>query len=249
MQLDEFVAQVQGFEGLQPRAQIRLFGWFLHTFGNATSFDNDAIRGCFRQLHMVTPDVHKLLPRMAKAKPPELLRLSGGYRLARQVRQPLDQRYGIAPSQIAVTRLLTDLPLTVPNHAESVFLTEALNCYRVSAFRACTVMVWNLAFHHILQWILSEPRRITEFNNAIASRFPKKLLTISRRDDFDELKEFEIIEVCRTARLLNKNMCDILREKLTRRNMAAHPSTVVVSQTQADDTITDLVRNIVLPLV
>jgi hypothetical protein len=248
MRLAEFVAETQGFENLQPREQIRLFGWFLHTYGNASSFDNDAIRGCFRQLHMVTPDVHKFLPRMAEAKPPELLRQGGGYKLARQIKLRLDEKYGTAPRVIAVTNLLVNLPLRVPNQVESIFLTEALNCYRVAAFRATTVMVWNLAFHHVLQWLMSKPQRIVEFNQALHTRFPKKT-PITGRDDFDELKESEVIEVCRTARLLNQNMCDILRDKLRRRNMAAHPSSVIVSQSQADDTITDLVNNIVVALV
>jgi hypothetical protein len=248
MHLTEFVAETQGFESLQLREQIRLFGWFLHTYGNAPSFDNDAIRGCFRQLHMVTPDVHKFLPRMADAKPPELLRQGGGYKLARLVKLRLDEKYGTAPRVIAVTNLLANLPSKVPDHAESVFLTEALSCYKVKAFRATTVMVWNLAFHHVLQWLMSEPQRIVEFNQALHTRFPRKA-PITGRDGFDELKESEIIDVCRTARLLNQNMCDILRDKLRRRNMSAHPSSVIVDQSQADDTIIDLVNNIVVALV
>ena len=248
MQLTEIVAEVQSFESLQPREQIKLFGWFLHTYSNAPSFDNDAIRGCFRQLHMVMPDVHKFLPRMADARPPELLRQGGGYKLARQVKLRLDEKHGTAPRVIAVTNLLASLPSRVPNQLESVFLTEALNCYKVGAFRATTVMVWNLAFHHLRQWLTSEPQRIVEFNQALHTRYPKKA-PITGRDGFDELKESEVIDVCRTARLLNQDMCNILRDKLQRRNMAAHPSSVIVSQSQADDTITDLVNNIVVPLV
>jgi hypothetical protein len=110
------------------------------------------------------------------------------------------------------------------------------------------VMVWNLAFHHVLQWLMSEPQRIVEFNQALHTRFPRKA-PITGRDGFDELKESEIIDVCRTARLLNQNMCDILRDKLRRRNMSAHPSSVIVDQSQADDTIIDLVNNIVVALV
>jgi hypothetical protein len=35
-----------------------------------------------------------------------------------------------------------------------------------------------------------------------------------------------------------------LREKLKRRNAAAHPSLVVITQAQADDVVTDLVNNV-----
>jgi hypothetical protein len=41
---------------------------------------------------------------------------------------------------------------------------------------------------------------------------------------------------------------EVLREKLDRRNIAAHPSSVVVQQSQADEVIIDLVNNVVLRL-
>jgi hypothetical protein len=67
-------------------------------------------------------------------------------------------------------------------------------------------------------------------------------------DDLAELKEYEVIEVSRTAKLLSKNRSDILRDKLKGRNMAAHPSRVQITQAQADDVITDLIHNVVLGL-
>ncbi len=67
-------------------------------------------------------------------------------------------------------------------------------------------------------------------------------------EDADALKESEVIEIARTGKLLDKNTTQILQDKLTRRNMAAHPSRVVITQHQADDAITDLVNNVVLKL-
>jgi hypothetical protein len=68
-------------------------------------------------------------------------------------------------------------------------------------------------------------------------------------EDADELKEAEFIEAARTANLLDKNTTQILKEKLSRRNMAAHPSRVSITQHSADDMITDLVTNVILKLV
>jgi hypothetical protein len=62
------------------------------------------------------------------------------------------------------------------------------------------------------------------------------------------LKEFEIIELCKNANLLNDNLVRTLKEKLGKRNTAAHPSTMIVVQSQADDVVTDLVNNVVLAL-
>jgi hypothetical protein len=61
--------------------------------------------------------------------------------------------------------------------------------------------------------------------------------------------ESEVIEVCGTASIVNDNTKKILNEKLTRRNMAAHPSLVAITQFQAQDVISDLVDNIILKLI
>jgi hypothetical protein len=119
--------------------------------------------------------------------------------------------------------------------------------------RGNSVMTWNLAFDHLLNWILKDPVRLMAFNAAIPTKFqksPKKAsIVISRYDDFaDDLKEFEIIELCKSADLLNDNLIRTLKEKLGKRNTAAHPSTMVVGQSQADDVVTDLVNNVVLAL-
>jgi hypothetical protein len=110
-------------------------------------------------------------------------------------------------------------------------------------------MTWCLAFDHLLNCILNDPPRLVSFNAAITKRYPKRTgIVISNHDHFEEFKEFEIIEICQTASLFSKNIIDILREKLKKRNAAAHPSQVVVTQSQADDVVTDLVNNVVLAL-
>jgi hypothetical protein len=110
-------------------------------------------------------------------------------------------------------------------------------------------MAWNLTFDHLCRWILADVQRLASFNAASATKYPKKPVKITRFDDFEELKEFDTIEICRTAGLLPKGTADILRDKLKRRNLAAHPSVQIVTQHQADDVITDLINNVVLRLI
>jgi hypothetical protein len=131
-----------------------------------------------------------------------------------------------------------------------LFLVEAMTCYRAEAYRACIVMAWNLAFDHLLNWIVNDPTRLAAFNTAITKRYPKRTgIVIKNQDHFEDFKEFEVIEICQTASLISKNVIEILREKLKKRNAAAHPSQVVFVQSQADDVVTDLVNNVVLSLV
>jgi hypothetical protein len=148
-----------------------------------------------------------------------------------------------------VSKLLSDLPQNIPDVAEKTFLVEAMKCYRVEAYRACIVMTWNLAFDHLLRWIFKDAKRLADFNATISKRYPKKApLNIVTRDQFEELKESEIIEICNTGSLMSGNVINILREKLTKRNIAAHPSSVTVVRSQADDVVTDLINNVVVAL-
>jgi hypothetical protein len=189
------------------------------------------------------------LARMETGK--DLLKERGQYKLARAVRADLDKKYGVHHSVVAVSKILSDLPSKIPNVDERTFLTEALKCYRVEAYRACIVMTWNLAYGHLLDWILKDQARLDSFNAAISKRYQKMTqLKITKYDEFlDELKESQIIEICNTASLFNSNVFKILKEKLDKRNIAAHPSSVVVVQSQADDVVTELVNNVVLALI
>lgn len=132
---------------------------------------------------------------------------------------------------------------------ERAFLLEALNCYKVRAYRAATVMAWNLAFDHVRRWVLKDAARLIAFNNSVAAKYPKKGLSISVVEHFEDLKESEVLETLKHAGLVSDNIFGILKEKLNKRNRAAHPSNVEVTQHQADDSITDLVNNVVLALL
>jgi hypothetical protein len=250
MELTELAAQIPSFGDMPPRKKISLFGWFLHTCRGVDTFDNAAIRDCFRKLGLAVPDVAVYLPRMAESRSPELIRERGAYKLERATRLALDAKYGRSQSVVAVSGILAGLPGKVLDRAERVFLMETLDCYKARAYRAAIVMVWNLAYYHLLGWIVADAKRLSDFNTALPTRFPKKTtISVSRIEDFEELKEADVVEVCRTAKLLSKNTVEILREKLKRRNLAAHPSQIVVTQHQADDAITDLANNAILALV
>jgi hypothetical protein len=249
MELSDLVEQVADFDVLPPREKIRLFAWYLHTYLLDVVVHSNSIIWCYRELHLIPKDVSKYMLRMAETTPPDLIKAKGGYMLARSVRSELNAKYGVHHSVVQVSKLLSELPEKVPETAERTFLLEAMKCYRVEAYRACIVMTWNLAFDHLLRWILKDPTRLGDFNAAIPRKYPRKPpLTIVTQEQFEELKESEVIEICNTASLVSGNIIRILREKLTKRNTAAHPSSVVVVQSQADDVVTDLVNNVVLAL-
>jgi hypothetical protein len=250
MELADLIDQITGFDSAAPAEKIRLFAWFLHTHRSMATFKTTDIRACYEKLHLPVPNVAMYLTRMTETSPARALRKGDNYNLTRAARADLDGKYGVHQSIIHVSKILADLPNKIPNVDERTFLTEALKCYKVEAYRACIVMTWNLAYGHLLDWILKDQTRLDSFNAAISKRYQKMTqLKITKYDEFlDELKESQVIEICNTASLFNSNVFKILKEKLDKRNIAAHPSSVVVVQSQADDLVTDLVHNVVVAL-
>lgn len=245
----DFARSAPGFYRSTAVEQLLVLAWFAEARQQRASFDGAYMRQCFRDAGIDAPDMSVYLPRLAGKKPPQLVKEKGGYRLAGAIRRALDTRLGGDPTTVAVTKALTDLPARVPDLAEREFLTEAINCYRVRAYRATVIMAWNLAYDHLVRWVLADTGRIASMNTGISTKYPKRNLSLAKHEDADELKESEFIEAARTGKLLDKNTAQILREKLGRRNMAAHPSRVAITQHSADDMITDLVTNVIQKLL
>ena len=251
--LNSLVNGTPGFGTWSHADKIRLFAWFLHANGKQERFTSIHIRACFEQLKMAPPaSISPFLNQMEKAKPkPTVLRDRKGFYLERSIFEKLNAKYGQRKITIQVTQMLVDLPTKVPDVTEQEFLKEALICYREGAFRAAIVMTWNLAFDHLLNFILKH--HLTAFNRQWPISLPARnqkarIQTISSRDDFGELKESEVILVCKSAAIISPGLYEILDEKLARRNTAAHPSTIGISQIQAEGVIDDLINNVVLKL-
>jgi hypothetical protein len=115
------------------------------------------------------------------------------------------------------------------------------------AFRAAIVMAWNLAYDHLLNWIIADPQRLSAF--ACVGQKLGAGLVMAKREDFEEIKEQKVLDICSKAGLFSShNTKTILDIQLKKRNMAAHPSLLAIDGPQADDTISSLVTNIVLVL-
>jgi hypothetical protein len=252
MTLADVVGGVPGFAKCSHADKIRFFAWFLHYHRKHERFNSGDVGKCYDELHMGRPSsISPFLAQMEKKKPKELLRNSGGFYLEHSLREKMTAKFGQRKITVQVTRMLLDLPAQVPDVAEREFLDESLICYRNGAFPAAIVMTWNLAFDHLLSFILKH--HLADFNKQWPISYAKqhqkaRVSAISSRDDFFELKESEILTICKSAVIITPDLYKILDEKLGKRNTAAHPSTVGVSQIQAEGVIDDLVNNVVLKL-
>ena len=257
MELADLTNHVPDFGHLPQVDKVKVFAWYLHVHKRKEHFTSTDIRQCHETLHLEPPNVSDILAKLALRKPRVLLRTGSQFKLEMRVRQELETKYGTRPISIAVEQSLAELPVRISDETKRKYYVEALNCYKSKCFRAAILMSWNLAYDHLLNWVLSNPSRLAKFNTELPSKPPFVLatgavgMTIAKREDFERLGEHEVITICghKNVAIISDNVKKILVECLQWRNMSAHPSTIEVKQVTAEHTILNLVENVVLHLV
>jgi hypothetical protein len=249
-QLEEFVSGISGFPSWKDADKIRFFCWFIHSKQGRERFSPADIRKCYDVLSLQKPtDVNPYLAQMLTRKPKEVLRDSRGYALEKRLKDSFEAKYGQREATAKADKLLLELSAKIPDLAERSFLNEAVICFRYKAFRAAIVMTWNLGYDHLCGYILNEAGRLSDFNAQLPRSFQRaRIAVVNKRDDFGELKESEVLQVCRSANIITSDVFKILKEKLDKRNTAAHPSIVVIAPHTAEEYIIDLITNVVLKL-
>jgi hypothetical protein len=248
MELEELKRAVPSLSQLGHPDKIKIFGWYLHVHKGMVHFRGKDIGKCYDALDLARPsDFGGYFANLVRAK--QLLKSASGYRLENGIREELDRKYGSRISTVLVTELLRSLPQKIPNLVERAYLDETLKCFTAGAFRASVVMCWNLGFDHLCEFVLADAARLADFNAQLPKSFPKAdISSVSKRDDFTELKESQVLQVCKSSNIISGSLHKVLKEKLDRRNIAAHPSGVTTSQPTAEEFIKDLIENVVLKL-
>src|SRR6266536_6711576 len=195
MELQELCSSVLGFSNWTHADKIKLFAWHLHSHKNRSQFTAAEIGECYDTLTLAKPSsISPFLNAMERRKPPEVLKSTAGYSLELRVRQKLEQQYGQRAATVHVHKLLLELPLKVPDLDEKAYLEEALICFRHKAFRAAVVMCWNVTFDHLCHFVLR--KHANDFNTQLPKTYPKADISkITKREDFSELKESQVIQV------------------------------------------------------
>ena len=241
--LPEFVSRITGFRGKSFTLKVEIFGWYLHENGGKAKFGPSDLLRCFEAAHESKPsNIHSIVHRLSTDRPARLLKDGQGYRLAAAVRDQVGRMVGRKPPAPVHSLLIGLLP-SVTNKAQQSFLDETIACCTGHAYRAAIVMGWNLAYSHLCDRIFDD--HLLVFNTSRLKTHPK-LPEVVKRTDFQEYGERQVIDVCRTSGIVDKSIYKILQERLDRRNIAAHPSAVVFTSSQAEDLITDLVNNVLL---
>ena len=76
------------------------------------------------------------------------------------------------------------------------------------------IMCWILTLDHLLEYIMKH--KLLKLNNALANNTDERVRVgaITHRDDFAEIPEAKLIELCRAAKIISNDIRKILVEKL-----------------------------------
>ncbi len=249
--LKSFIAGIMDFAGLGQADKVRLFAWLQYSLRGKEPFFTKDINWFYEKLDFRPGNTSQYLINMANAG--ELLgNATKGYRCEGKFKAKYDGSYKEHDVTINVRQMLKDLANVIPKIGEKDIYKEALICLRHDAGRAAQIMAWNIAIYHLYQFVLKH--HLNDFNNRIPVRYPKKwkvadLPVITKYADFgDNMSEREVLEVASSAGIINDDVFKVYKNRLDQRNSAAHPSTLHVTQVQAEGFIDDLIRNTVLQL-
>lgn len=245
--LEEFIQKFDDFSQWDARKQIDYICYYLTTLGGKKSVSAKDIQQSFNELYIkeYSRIPQYLSENAADSKKGKYIKDANcGYRLERRIFDEINSIVRNEPVKIQVSTQLADLVSKIKNTNEQSFLIEAINCYRVEAYRATIVLIWILTIDHLQSYIFGN--KLNEFNIAFAKNPDKKISKIVNYDDFGELKESKFIELVRSAGIISNDVRKILDEKLGIRNSAAHPSGIKFAGHKATEFTLDLIDNIVL---
>lgn len=248
--LELFANRVPDFAALPPARQLEYFAYFLTEILREDGVSGPRLRECFDALRVPPysniPAYLAKHSKKSKTNPPIFVRVKGNSYLNREFAAKLGSSLKGSHLVVGVKSDLRDLLPRIKNANQQGFLSEALACLEVKAYRASIIMVWLLAIDHLTEYILA--KHLLAFNKVLAANTDKrvKVSVIANKDDFSDIPEGKLIEFCRSAKVISNDVRKILDAKLGIRNTSAHPSGVQISEAKAVDVIDDLVNNVIL---
>lgn len=129
------------FYTLKQVDQIIAIVWYCHVILNRDRIITKDVRLCFEEVHLTVPNISSYLSYLSGKSVKKVIRDKRGFRLEGNTRKLLEQKFSDSAERIQVKGILSSLIETVDDKHEKSYLKEALDCYSVQAYRACTVMV------------------------------------------------------------------------------------------------------------
>ncbi len=173
MTITEFIEKFDDFLEWDDKKKVDYLSYYLTSKDKTSTVTSKKIDDTMHSLDIrVYPRTSAYLSEESKSKLGKYNKQQTGYRLEKKNFDEIKMVVENEPRVTAVSQELTSLLSKVKDSQEHSFLTEAINCYRVQAYRASIVMVWTLTIDHILKYIFGQ--KLSEFNTAISNHSTKK---------------------------------------------------------------------------
>lgn len=244
MKIENYIDLIEDFELISQKEQIKYLSFFYLLIEEKEIFTTRELKKCFIDNNLVVPsNISHELGRLSKEKPTIIVKKSNGYSFHRNSKKILEQEFVGSKHKLHISKTLRGLIPEIVSLEQRIFLQEAINCFEIKAYRASILMTWLLTMDVIYEFVINN--KLVEFNLAIQAHGKYKKIKFSKKDDFSEMKESDIIEVLRTAKIISNDIRKILVEKLDFRNTCAHPNTITIKESKAISVIDDLVENVI----
>lgn len=127
------------------------------------------------------------------------------------------------------------------------YLSEAVDCYEVGAYRGAILMVWSAAIEHLYETVEGHPHgfRIVEEANKARFGSSKTYHRIRKKNDLLYLNDKNFFFVCEDAGMFNRNARTLLQDRLDTRNRCGHPSRYVIGRGETVVFVEGLIKNII----
>ena len=122
-------------------------------------------------------------------------------------------------------RSLEELYLQCRNKASQDNIEEAVNCYKIGAYRACIVATWIALVYDFIEKV----NELSLTGDKVAIELKEKIENIRKENDISAFLTFEkavLKEMMEKFELLSPIECKILERLNEDRNLCAHPSMV-----------------------
>lgn len=247
--LDNFLLQVPDLETQTPANLIDYFVYYLTVIESKDTVQASDVEPCFSLSRLTKySNIASYLSQNAKAprgKKPKYVKTRSGYQLERSHQLEIQKYLHKGPAKIETSHLLRGLLSKLKDKREQIFLQEAVDCYEIGARRAAIVLVWILTIYHLCEYIFQH--ELASFNAALSKDKDKRIKVdkITKIDDFAEMPESKLIDLCRVSKIISNDVRKILETKLGIRNSSAHPSAITISEVKTTDFIIDLTDNVI----
>ena len=241
--LEAFIENISDFESLILEDKILVFGYYLQKKEKSDNFNHKPIEECFSLLDFRKPsNINSRLRGLESKK--MLVEHEIGYRVERTKVKSIETEILGKPKLKEISANLEKLPALLKK-PESDYVTEVLNCLKVESYHAAIVLMWVLTMSHLQNYVFDY--KLAEFNTALSkhSKYNKKSFSITKIDDFEEIKESDFLELLKTSSITSKGRHKLLNEKLGIRNTYAHPSSLTLTDTKTISFIEDLINDII----